>query len=347
MKYWLTSTRLTVIDNNGKNHNIQNDHRNFSKICKAVSDDDQEAFDNLLVETQEPKISFEDFEHELFEKKEDGVYYRGIWKLDEPFVQKLKTMVSLGFSLDPFIKFLDNLYNNVSNRVINQLVRFLDYKELPITEDGCFIAYKGVNRDKYSLHGNLQTELLQGVRNEAGQILNEEGHVIEVRRNHVDDDPTHHCSHGLHVGSYSYAKGFGSLLATVKVNPVDVVAVPEDYNGQKLRCCKYVVVKLEVEEIPIPVSDGVEGAVEEPSDEERVRKGLLQTAVGTPIDYISFANEIGVGTMVVLRTLLSWEGLEFDNAVLECDDDTFTLKEEGWYIDDSEDVEFDDEEDEW
>jgi hypothetical protein len=310
MKYILTNTGLTVVDNNEKSHHVETSHPNFSKICVAVSNNNQEDFDSLL---NQRIVTFDEveFSHPLFQQKDGVWFYRDTWVLGEPFINKLKSMVSLGFSLDPLILFLDNLYNNVSNRVIEQLIQFMDYKELPITEDGCFIAYKGLQADKYSVHGNPNVQLLQGVVNERGQVLNEQGHVIEVRRNQVNDDPNVHCSHGLHAGSYEYAKDFSQgILATVKINPIDVVAVPTDYSCQKLRCCKYVVIKHEVSEIPIPVSDGVEGSEVEKSDIEKIEKTLAGKSWDCEHDYYDFAQDCGVGEMVVKKYFLERDGLK-------------------------------------
>lgn len=341
MKYILSSTALTVVDNNGKTHHIEQSHPNFGKICLAVSNNSQEEFENHLNQKIQTFEEVE-FSHPLFQEKDGVWYYRDIWVLNDPFVKKLKSMVSLGFTLDPLVLFLDNLYNNVSNRVIEQLVQFLDYKELPITEDGCFIAYKGLKRDKYSVHGNTEVKLLQGVANEAGQVLNEEGHVIEVRRNQVNDDPNVHCSHGLHAGSYKYAKDFAQgILATVKINPIDVVAVPTDYNCQKLRCCKYVVVKHEVIEIPVPVSDGVEGSEPEKSDIQKIEYALGDWPLDSKRSYFSFAEYAGVGEMIAKKYFLERDGL----TVLSCGDSlTIHAFMDDFYISDEDDSE-DDEDD--
>ena len=65
---------------------------------------------------------------------------------------------------------------------------------------------------------------------------------VEVRipYDEVDNDKNNTCSFGLHVGSQEYATNFqGDCCILVKVNPKDVVSVPTDYNGQKLRCCAF------------------------------------------------------------------------------------------------------------
>jgi hypothetical protein len=60
-------------------------------------------------------------------------------------------------------------------------------------------------------------------------------------RDMVDADSSRTCSRGLHVASWGYVKGH-STIVSVKVNPVDVVSIPYDYNGQKMRVCRYQVI---------------------------------------------------------------------------------------------------------
>ena len=114
-----------------------------------------------------------------------------------------------------------------------------------MTETGNIIAYKGVDTDYYSKHGNKNTIVITGVVNENGCILNKIGETIEVARNCVDDNKDNHCSNGLHVGSYDYAKdwaGNNGHLMMVEFNPCDAVSVPTDCNFQKLRTSKYKVI---------------------------------------------------------------------------------------------------------
>jgi len=74
--------------------------------------------------------------------------------------------------------------------------------------------------------------------------LNKPGATISMPREKVDADRRNTCSRGLHVAAWDYAQGFrGTRLLLVKVNPRDVVAVPPDYNEQKMRVCKYLVLK--------------------------------------------------------------------------------------------------------
>jgi len=65
-------------------------------------------------------------------------------------------------------------------------------------------------------------------------------------RRNVDDNRKRHCSYGFHVGAIGYVSSYGygsDKIIIVKVNPRDAVSVPTDSNCEKLRTCRYVVVK--------------------------------------------------------------------------------------------------------
>lgn len=122
----------------------------------------------------------------------------------------------------------DNIQLNPSFNSRAMLFKFLEHNGHPLTDDGCFIAYRGVSTDFKDKH--------------TGKFDNSVGSICTMDRSQVDENPNNTCSAGLHVACYSYAKSFGERTVTVKVNPKDVVAVPTDYNGTKMRVCKFEVV---------------------------------------------------------------------------------------------------------
>jgi len=76
---------------------------------------------------------------------------------------------------------------------------------------------------------------------------NSVGQVVTMPRNKVDDVRANTCSEGLHFCSLEYLPHFGSLsrgdrTVIVKINPADVVSIPQDYNNAKGRTCRYQVV---------------------------------------------------------------------------------------------------------
>jgi len=122
---------------------------------------------------------------------------------------------------------------------------------MPITPEGNFLAYKGVQSDYYSITSGT-IDIVKGQVMD-GHILNAIGEEIEVVRNQVCDDKDLGCSKGLHAGSMKYATDFASngKVVIVEINPADVVSIPTDCSCQKLRTCAYKVVA----EFEVPLND--------------------------------------------------------------------------------------------
>jgi len=134
-----------------------------------------------------------------------------------------------GLPYEPLLRFWKNLELNPSKVSKDQLFLFLTANHMPITPDGHFLAYKRVDNK----NGKL-------VDNYTGRISNAIGKTVKMSRKSVNADRNQTCSHGLHVAAWEYAQGYsGNTLIEIKVNPRDVVAVPDDYNNQKMRVCQY------------------------------------------------------------------------------------------------------------
>lgn len=134
-------------------------------------------------------------------------------------------MVTRNESPEPFFKFWERLHDNPSKRSVDQLWDFLKYTGLPLTKDGCFLAYKGVRDDLKDQH--------------TGTIDNKPGRLIKMERNRISDDPREACHEGLHVGALSYAQGFSQRVVICQIAPENVVSVPYDETNQKMRVCEY------------------------------------------------------------------------------------------------------------
>lgn len=154
------------------------------------------------------------------------------WKR-KPFHNSLATrivsMLEEGFDVDPMVNFMNNLLQNPSKRAVDELYGFLEKNSLPITPDGCFLAYKRVKGDYTDCH--------------TGTIDNSIGRVVSMDRNEVDDNRDNTCSAGLHFCSHSYLQSFsGERTVIVKIDPRDVVSIPSDYDNAKGRTCRYTVI---------------------------------------------------------------------------------------------------------
>jgi hypothetical protein len=204
----------------GDTHSIHVDDSRYASILGMIKSGDWSG----LVEVLEPAARI----------KGDGILYaNGIVTIDGEAVpdalnDRLLAYADASLPYSSLVAFIRKLRLNPSFNARKQLFSFLTHNGHPLTESGNFIAYRGVRADFTDVH--------------SGQFDQTIGTVNEMDRGEVDDNPNNTCSAGLHVACYSYANGFGSVTVEVEVNPADVVCVPTDYNGTKMRVCKYRVV---------------------------------------------------------------------------------------------------------
>jgi hypothetical protein len=161
----------------------------------------------------------------------DGIVHVDGDALPDSLSARVLDFFNNSLPFEPLLKFWAKLKNNPSFNSRQMLFKFLEHNGHPITTEGNFIAYRAVRNDFLDKH--------------TGKMDNSVGNVVSIDRSKVDDNPNNVCSHGLHVATMSYAQSFGSgddKLLDVEVDPADVVAVPTDYNGTKMRVCKFKVV---------------------------------------------------------------------------------------------------------
>lgn len=146
-------------------------------------------------------------------------------------VNRILAVVKDAGDAGPLLNFLDRLMQNPSKRAVDELYGFIGACDLPITDDGHFLAYKIVRDDYFDIY--------------TGTMDNSVGKVVSMPRNEVDDNKDNTCSEGLHFCSKSYLPHYGSggsRHMVVKIDPADVVSIPSDYNNAKGRACRYLVV---------------------------------------------------------------------------------------------------------
>lgn len=158
-------------------------------------------------------------------------------------------------NIEHYSKFIENIMANPVEGSRESLFDFLSVQELPITENGTFIAYKALESSMYSITGNKDTRVLLGKVDSEGHILNSVGSTIRIVFDDVDDDRNTACSTGLHVGSYKYACDFvrpGGVIVAVEVNPAHVISVPYDCGCTKCRVSEYKVLEVVENEFSAP-----------------------------------------------------------------------------------------------
>jgi hypothetical protein len=240
--YILTEKSLTVVID-GKAHTMNQDHPSWGLAKDALKDEEWERLEKLF----DVASAVEDYFDQAvgIEVKDGGVFYRGE-SVHGYCVDRILDFMRKGLPYQPLVKFFGKLLENPSARAVDELYRFLEHKQMPLTPDGNFLAYKGVNQDFTDFY--------------SGKFNNSVGEVLEMRRNGVCDDANIGCSNGFHAGSYEYAKGYaqsGGNLMVVEIDPSDVVSVPHDCDCQKLRTAKYKVVGHYEHIEDAPMDDGL------------------------------------------------------------------------------------------
>lgn len=210
-----------VLNYNRKTVVVASDDKRYTAVLACIKGGNLDDIPSIV----EIERGFEGSGMEL----RDGLLYEG----DKPFPTELSNRIikfkEQGIPYAPLFAFWDRLKKNPSYNSRQALFKFLEHHGHPLTQDGFFIAYRGVTDDFKDKH--------------TGKFDNSPGAVCEMARELVDDNPNNTCSTGLHVASFDYAKGFGERLVEVKVDPIDVVTVPTDYDGKKMRVCKFEVVQ--------------------------------------------------------------------------------------------------------
>lgn len=241
---------ILVLDN--KQHTINNTHLSYEKIRDAVKSSDWETVRKLI----NPEAAVLDFGQGNIEIKGQRLFWQGR-ELKNALTNKIIAMIEEGFDVEPLVNFMDNLMQNPSMTAVNELYRFLEVGNLPITPDGHFLAFKKINDDYKDVHSGtvlnkpapLLTEeeaaampMKGGRRNETTVEVVDGETVVSMPRNAVDDQRNNTCSAGLHFCSLDYLNHFpGSRIVILKINPADVVSIPSDYNNTKGRTWRYVV----------------------------------------------------------------------------------------------------------
>lgn len=164
-------------------------------------------------------------------------------EVDDVYADLIIRFMQEGSDFMPLVKFLEKTYTNNEQHSRENLSRWLNATGgFTIDEDGDIRGYKGVRADLTSITAGPGIVNGESV---SGHLDNSVGNVVEMARSKVQHNPSVGCSVGLHVGTWEYASNFGhGTVVEVKVNPRDVVSVPTDCNGQKMRTCRYKVVSV-------------------------------------------------------------------------------------------------------
>lgn len=155
--------------------------------------------------------------------------------------------------------FWEKLESNPSDHSREQAYDWLAAHKFQITPDGDIVGFKGVRLvDGYTdIYRSTASSQVRGKPSayvngkpqpELSTVSQKIGDIVTMPRSEVVHDPSQACRRGLHVATRSYASGFGGHILEVHVNPRDIVSVPTDGGGEKVRACRYKVARVAVSE---------------------------------------------------------------------------------------------------
>lgn len=235
----------------GQPFKFDHTHPQYVALVECVHSGDADEFVNRF----NIGDNIEDWSEGSFEFKDGFLYFEQEQVATEP-TNRIVEMIRQGFPHQPMLKYLANLYDNVSERAVQESYKWSSHKGLPITGDGMLVGYKGVavhrGNDFHDNMGNLIKDGDFVDKYTRKSFRNNIGDVCSMKRRQVCDDHTQGCSSGLHVGTYEYAcdwAGSDGVVVLVKFNPKDIVSVPSDCNCQKMRVSKYEIIAIAREQL--------------------------------------------------------------------------------------------------
>ncbi len=238
MRYIRHSVGHYTVFHNGS-HSFTSEHPAYQHLIDAMKADDIEKF---LQYIDQRKAVFNWSKGNLKVVGEDLYFKDEI--LRGSLSQKAIEMIKDGKNCDSFLLFIEKIGENPSLQSINEFLTWLDHNSFIILENGNFLGYKSVRQ---VTAGDFKDQRGRNVT--AGDFIdywsssfrNNIGDTNYMARSKVDPNKKKDCSNGFHISTLSYAKNFrgGVHIVLCEVHPKDVVSVPEDCSGQKVRVCRY------------------------------------------------------------------------------------------------------------
>lgn len=257
--YIVNDSSIVVHYNDGETFILDSTHDEYDSAKDLIMNGKVEDFKKLLIDIMD---AIANMSKEEFYIDNDTLYYLGVpikSSVGKLYVQKHNE----GNGIEAIQAFIRNVQANPykqSKASVEELYDFLSNTGMPLTADGCFLAYKYVKKDYKDSH----TGTVEHVIGESLPVLGE---------GEFDPDRNQTCSKGYHFCAYKYLGSYNKSnyfrLLLVKVNPKDVVAIPTDYNNMKGRAVTYEILDEIIECTPIK-SD-------KPSAEEEIESYPTQT----------------------------------------------------------------------
>lgn len=166
----------------------------------------------------------------------DGVEVKGLEAIERHIEHAAYS--TDGKAMQAFIKRLAGIIDQ-RGHTVGELLNFMRRGDLPIADDGSIIAYKILRKKGDSGYF---------VDCYTGKVPQRLGSHVSMAESLVDPSRRYECSNGLHVARRGYLGRFsGDVITIIKVNPEDVIAVPEN-EPDKMRVAAYHIVAILPEE---------------------------------------------------------------------------------------------------
>lgn len=212
----------------GQFYSIDDSHPNYRLIREELGKPAEERDIGNIRNNITVKVYIERLTSGKVTVFDDSVVYDG-QPIDNYMTRRMLELLAEGFDITPWARFMDNVFQNPAEYARGELYEWMEKAEMPMTEDGCFLAFKKIRGDYTDCH--------------TGKFDHSPGSVVEMPREKCDPIRTNHCSTGFHFCSVGYLSQFGGQrIVVVKINPRDVTSIPNDYHFTKGRCCRYEVV---------------------------------------------------------------------------------------------------------
>jgi hypothetical protein len=148
-------------------------------------------------------------------------------------ISRINDLRSRNLPFDHLINFLKRAFLNPKKFVLEEMFEWIDRNDMPITDDGYFLAYKRVTMSYMDCYTGKTFD------NSVGNHV-----VFPTERRTELVDRNQECSGGgLHICAFSYLGGFhpGERVVVVKVDPQHVYSFPK-HGGAKMQVFEYDVI---------------------------------------------------------------------------------------------------------
>jgi hypothetical protein len=196
-------------------------------------------------------------------------------------LEQVVERVANGRGAAGFMKFMER-FNRIDHQfTINHLLKFMERNDLPIADDGSIVVYKYLDASGEDY-----------VDKHTKRVRQKLGSRVWMHLDKTNTDWRQACASGLHVCSVGYGS-YGDSVFLAKVDPADVIAVPEDH---KMRCVAYHLVAMLPPEIHEHTS-----ARKSLMQSEAGRQTLANVIAGNHVDVLEHV-EVGGSTYLNSKT---------------------------------------------